>query len=258
LTILTIPQAKLAAILFIKDIYMKDVSFYLCVEFQDCFLFDDHFSPFEHVGDFRKYYPRVLLGEIGCLINASCKQPRSANLYDEEIKDECTDLFIYLLLFGRMLKIHKQIDVFGLIQKRWNDRIDGSISEDDFYNKCRGLMKKVDRFLDPEAEGLYNERYFYEIFLSIQQISRYQTGLDWQQVVNDFHRQVLVTHMDPKNITLDGWYKGVSRLDFGKLLGFIEKVDVNLPPKRIQFLERIAILHGQFGHPFPLSKNVSA
>jgi hypothetical protein len=228
---------------------MKDITFIHCVEFQDCFLFDGHFSPFEEVDDFRTYYPRVLLGEIGGLFNLTCKQRRSANIYDDEIKDECIDIFVYLLLFGRMLEIHDHRTPFGQIREKWNGSSGGEttnvVGDDDFYNECRRLMKRVDRLLDPGAEFLYNDGYFYEVFLSIQEISRYQTGLNWQQAVNDFHRQVIITHTDPKNIAADGLYKGVFRIDYGKLLKFIDTIAIKIPKKRIEFLKRMELIGTQ-------------
>src|SRR5262245_15201145 len=201
---------------------MDDLSFHDCVEFQDCFLFEGHFTPFEDVKDFHTYYPRVLLGEIGGLINLACKQVRSVNIYTEEITDECADIFVYLLLFGRMLEIHDRKPVLGLIQEDWNQKIDGVLTEEDFYNECRSLIKKIDRFLDPEAGPLYNPSYFREIFWSLRRASRYITNREWQQVINDFHQQVLYKHTDVNNYTIDGLYRGCFRIHLDKLLGFAD------------------------------------
>ena len=217
---------------------MRDISFEDCVEFQDCFLFDSHFSPFENVKNFRTYYPRVLIGEIGGLFNLCGKQCRSANIYDEEIMDECAAIFIYLLLFGRMLELHDGRNVLRLIQKHWNDRVPWSLTEEGFYQKCRDLLKKVDSFLDPDAAFLYDESHFYNIFISIQQVSRYITKLEWWEIINRFHKQVIYQHTDINNYTIDGLYRGCFRIHIDRLLCFVDKVRIELPEKRIYFLRR--------------------
>jgi hypothetical protein len=230
--------------------YMRDILFEDCVEFQDCFLFDGRFSPFEKVDDlmdyypsgFRDYYPLVLIGEIGSLINLSCKEVRSPNIYDKEIEDECADIFIYLLLFGRMLEIHDKKRVFGLIQEHWKRPVAGAITRNNYYSECRKMMKKVERFLEPGKERLYNEEYFYEIFSSLQQVSMFATRLEWQQVINNFHTQVIQKHTDPNSFTPDRLYRGSFRINIEKLLGFVERVDAFLPEKRKDFLKRMGEL----------------
>jgi hypothetical protein len=225
---------------------MRDISFQECVEFQDCFLFDGKFSPFEKVEDFRAYFPRVLIGEIGGLFNLSCKLARSVNPYDNEIEDECADLFIYLLLFGRMLEIHDQKQVLGLIAGHWNDPVTITLTEEEYYNRCEDILEKVLCFLKPGKESYYNEHHFYELYLSIKQASKFITGLDWQPVINKFHRGVLQTHTDPNSFTADGLYKGTCRIHIDSLLRFIEKTDVKLPEKRVAFLKRMDALQDSF------------
>lgn len=232
---------------------MRDISFQDCVEFQDCFFFDGKFSPFEIVDDFRSYYPRVLLGEIGGLLNLSCKLARSANTYGEEIRDECADIFIYLLLFGRMLEIHDQRQVLGLVAKHWNDPITVTLTEADYYNRCEDMMEKVLCFLRPEKETYYNESRFYHIFSSIRQASNFITKVPWQHVVNQFHRDGIQKYTQPDRFTLDGLYKGSFRINIDNLLRFIIKVDVELPEKRVSFLERVKVAQSIFW-PRPLQK----
>ncbi len=233
---------------------MKDISFQDCVEFQDCFLFDETFSPFEKVGDFRNYYPRVLLGEIGGLLNLSCKLARSTNIYDEEIKDECADIFIYLLLFGRMLEIHDQKPVFGLISKHWSDPVTTALTEEGYYLQCEEMMEKVLCFLKPGREHFYNENFFYEIFSLIQQASKFITKIDWQHVVNKFHHHVVHTHTSVNHFTLDGLYKGSFRINIDSLLHFTFRVGIELPEKRIDFLKRMKVAQSAFW-PAPSPEN---
>ena len=226
---------------------MRDILFEHCVEFQDCFLFDGRFSPFEKVEDlpdyypngFRDYYPLVLIGEIGSLINLSCKEVRSPNIYDKEIEDECADIFIYLLLFGRMLEIHDKKRVFGLIQEHWKRPVASVVTKSNYYSECREMMKIVDRFLEPGKEILYTEEYFYGIFSSLQQVSMFTTKLEWQQVINSSHKQLVQKHTDPTNFTPDGLYRGSSRINIEKLLRFVESVGACLPEKRKDFLNRM-------------------
>jgi hypothetical protein len=214
--------------------------------FQDCFLFDGKFSPFEKVKDFRAYYPRVLIGEVGGLLNLSCKSVRSPNIYDEEIKNECADIFIYLLLFGRMLEIHDQRQVLGLIGKRWNEPVTAIVTEEDYHNQCVEMIEKVLCFLKPGKERYYNEGYFYEIFLSIQQSSKFITKLDWQYIINKFHQQVIQEHTNVNYFTPDGLYKGSFRINIDNLLHFTGKVGVELPEKRIDFLKRMKLAQSKF------------
>lgn len=228
---------------------MRDISFQDCIEFQNCFLFDGSFSPFEKVGDFRTYYPRVLIGEIGGLINLSCKLVRSANIYYEEVKDECADIFIYLLLFGRMLEIHDQKQVLGLIAKHWSDPVTIALTEEDYYTQCENMIEQALCFLRPGKDHYYNESHFYEIFSSIQQLSKFITKLDWQLVINEFHRRVIQTHTDPKFFTLDGLYKGSFRINIESLLRFTGKVGIKLPEKRIDFLNRMKTAQAAFWPP---------
>jgi hypothetical protein len=225
---------------------MRDITFQNCVEFQDCFLFDGKFSPFEMVGDFRTYYPRVLIGEIGGLLNLSCKVVRSAKMYDEEIRSECADIFIYLLLFGRMLEIHDQKQVFGLIAKHWNDHTAIMLTEEDYYKLCEDMIEKVLRFLKPEKESYYNESYFYEIFSSIRQASNFITKLNWQHIINKFHQDVIQTHTIPTLFTLDGLYRGSFRINIDSLLHFASKVGIELPEKRVDFLKRMKVAQSAF------------
>lgn len=225
---------------------MRDISFQDCVEFQDSFLFDGKFSPFESVGDFRTYYPRVLIGEIGGLINLSCKLRRSANIYSNEILDECADIFTYLLLFGRMLEIHDQKQVFGLIANHWSEPPAGPLTEEEYYNRCQGMMEMVFCFLKPGKEAYYNENHFYHIFSSIQQASNFITKLPWQYVVNQFHLDVIQKHTDPIHFTPDGLYKGSFRINIDKILRFIAAVELELPEKRVSFLKRIMVAQDAF------------
>lgn len=219
---------------------MKDILFEDCIEFQNCFLFDGKFSPFEQVEDFLTYYPRVLIGEIGGLFNISCKSVRSVNIYDDEIEDECADIFIYLLLFGRMLEIHAQKCVLGLIAKHWSDPVPDDLkTEEDYYNQCKNMIEKVIFFLNPDREHYYSEHHFYDIFSAIRQISNFKIKLSWQQVINTFHGYVIQKHTNPNLFTLDGLYRGSSRVNIGALLQFVDKIEMKLPAKRVDFLRRM-------------------
>jgi hypothetical protein len=232
---------------------VKDLSFKDCVEFQDCFLFDGKFSPFENVGEFRDYYPRVLVGEIGGLINLSCKLVRSPNIYDGDIEDECADIFIYLLLFGRMLDIHDRKQVFSLISSRWNEPVALLRTEEEYYDCCMGMIEKADRFLGPKEEQCYNEQYFHDFFLSILQASHYITGCGWQQIINKFHNKAIQKYTNPNCFTFDGLYKGSFRININKLLVFIDSVGIPLPEKRINFLRRVEVAQSIY-FPEPSSK----
>jgi hypothetical protein len=210
------------------------------------------------VGDFRNYYPRVLLGEIGGLLNLSCKLARSTNIYDDEIKDECADVFIYLLLFGRMLEIHDQKPVFGLIRKHWSDPVTAVLTEEDYYHRCEEMMENVLCFLKPGRECCYNESYFYEIFSSIQQVSKFITKLDWQHIVNKFHQHVVHTHTGVNHFTLDGLYKGSFRINIDSLLQFTSRVGIELPEKRIDFLKRMKVAQSAFWPAHSLGSGIKS
>lgn len=225
---------------------MKNLSFYDCAEFQDCFLFDGKFSPFENVEDFREYYPRVLIGEIGGLFNLSCKLVRSPNIYENEIEDECADIFIYLLLFGRMLEIHDQKKVLGAINESWHEPVRQLVSEKEFFDCCTMMMEKSLRLLKPEREQCYTSQYFLEIFLLLLQASQYITQRDWQHTINKFHRQVILKHTDPASFTFDGLYKGSFRINVDKLLTFMDRINLQLPEKRIKILKRVAIAQSEY------------
>ena len=225
---------------------MRDITFQDCVELQDCFLFDGRFSPFEKVKDFRTYYPHVLIGEIGGLFNFSCKLVRSPNPYDEQIEDECADIFIYLLLFGRMLEIHDQKRVLGLVDKHWTNPVNTVHTEDGYYNQCKEMIEKVLCFLKPGKEHYYNDGYFYEIFSSLQQVSRFITKQDWQYIINKFHHQVIQKYTDVNCFTVDGLYKGSFRINIDGLLSFISNVGMELPEKRVDFLNRVKVLQSSF------------
>jgi hypothetical protein len=228
---------------------VKNLSLQDCVEFQDCFLFEGCFSPFESVSDFRDYYPRVLVGEIGELINVSCKLTRTSNIYDDDIEDECADIFIYLLLFGRMLEIHDRKQVFGLISSRWNEPVA------QYYDCCMAMMEKALQFLKPKKEQCYNEKYFHDFFLSLLQASRYITKCSWQQIINKFHNKVIRKHTHPSYFTFDGLYRGSFRINIRKLLLFIDNVDIELPRKRISFLGRVEVAQSIY-FPEPPSKKI--
>jgi hypothetical protein len=224
-----------------RDILLRD-----CIKFQDCFLFDGKFSPFEKVTNFRAYYPRVLIGEIGGLFNLSCKSLRSPNTYEEEIEDECVDIFIYLLLFGRMLEIHDQRQVLGLIGKHWAKPVPAVQTEESYYTQCEGMMEKALCFLKPGKERYYNGNHFYEIFSSIQQVSEFITKKNWQYIINKFHQQVIRKHTDVNCFTMDGLYKGSFRINVDSLLSFIDKIEIELPEKRIDFLKRMKAVQSTF------------
>ncbi|HKX31763.1 MAG TPA: hypothetical protein VJ302_29025 [Blastocatellia bacterium] len=227
---------------------MKDISLEDCIELQKCFLIGDKFSPFEDEEDFRTYYPLVLIGEIGGVINLSCKLVRSPNTYEEEFKDEGADMFIYLLLFGMMLEIHARVKVFGLIQEYWDRPVATFSTEAEYYNHCLDLIKKVERFVRPGKEDLYTSEYFYEVFSSIQQVSQYVTKLDWQAVINNFHNKVIHKHSDPKAFTIDGTYNGSFQINIQKFLEFIIRVDAPVAKKRRDFLERLTKIQNLLAH----------
>jgi hypothetical protein len=232
---------------------MRDITLQDCIKFQDCFLFEGRFSPFENVSDFRDYYPWVLVGEIGGLINLSCKLARSPNMYDEDIEDECADIFIYLLLFGRMLEIHDQKQVLSLIDARWKEPVTPLRTEKEYYDCCMGMVEKALRFLKPEKEQCYSEEYFHDFFLSILQASLYITNRGWQQIINKFHQQVINKHTDPACFTFDGLYKGSFRININNLLIFIDNAGIQLPDKRISFLRRMELAQSTFFAALPSS-----
>jgi hypothetical protein len=235
---------------------MKDLSLKDCVEFQDCFLFDGKFSPFEFVDNFRDYYPHVLMGEIGGLINLSCKLVRSPNIYDDEAEDECADIFIYLLLFGRMLEIHDKKEVFNLIGTHWNHNVAPLQTNSEYYDCCVAMMEKAIRFLKPGKEEYYNAEYFCGFFLLILQASKYRTKKEWRQVINKFHETVIQNHTNPNHFTLDGLYKGSFRINVEKLLAFTDMIDIQLPEKRINFLRRAALAQSRY-FPEPPSEETT-
>lgn len=218
---------------------MKDIKLQDCIEFQDCFLFDGRFSPFEDVDDFLDYYPRVLLGEIGGLINLSCKLVRTSRTYDEEIEDECVDIFIYLLLFGRMLEIHRQKEVFNSIRTAWDEPFPALRSKQKYNDCCASLMEMALRLIKPGKEQYYNDAAFHECFLVIRQASCFITNQSWQQLVNQFHRQTVIRHTDPTKLAFNGLFNGVFQIRMSSLLKFIEKVEIDLPQKRVKCLKEL-------------------
>lgn len=221
------------------DPRMKNFSLNDCIEFQNCFLHDGKFSPFENVGDFRVYFPRVLIGEIGGLINLHCKLRRSCNKHDDEIEDECVDMFIYLLLLGRMLEIHDGKQVLGSIRECWNAPITPLASEEDLYQCLEEMIWSAFRLLKPGKELCYNETFFQGFFFSVQRVSEFVTSQSWQHLVNKFHQQVIEKHTAPMSFSFDGAYRGSFMMDIGHLLALIDKIEIKLPQKRIEFLARV-------------------
>jgi hypothetical protein len=219
-------------------------------------LFDGKFSPFENVDDFLDYYPLVLVGEICGLINVSCKLVRTPNIYTDDIEDECADIFIYLLLFGRMLEIHKEKQVFNLIRSHWRYPVAPLQTEKEYYACCLALNEKALRFLKPGREECYNDEYFRDFFLLILQVSNYITKKEWRQVINKFHEKVIQKHTDPNCFMFDGLYRGSFRINIDKLLAFADSIDIQLPEKRISYLRRVAVAQSVY-FPEPSSKETT-
>jgi tRNA uridine 5-carbamoylmethylation protein Kti12 len=153
-----------------------------------------------------------------------------------------------------MLEIHDQKQVLSLIGKRWNEPVSVILTGEDYYDRCLGMIEKALCFLEPGREQYYNEDYFYEFFSSIQQISKFVTKHDWQQNINQFHREAILKYTDPNQFTLDGLYKGSFRIDTDRLLYLIDKVDMELPEKRVDFLKRVKVAQSMF-LPTPSSKD---
>jgi hypothetical protein len=226
---------------------MKDISLVDCIEFQDCFLYDGHFQPFETVKRYETYYPLALIGEFGGMIDLACKRVRSANLYTEQLTDECADMFVYLLLFGRMLEIHKEIKVLGLIDQNWSKMPDIIITDETFPMATSAFLQTLSELLRAEGIHPFTEHFFLRIFEHIKCFNRYLAQQEWQETINEFHYTALLKYTTPSAYTIDGRYKGTTHVDFRKLQCFIERIGVDIPLKRAAFLQRL--IAWQDDHP---------
>ena len=74
---------------------MKSITLKQCAKFQEIFFHDRVYSPYEIIKNY-DYFPMVILGEIGTLLNTYLKQYRSPNDYKKEIgNDVQTYLFVF-------------------------------------------------------------------------------------------------------------------------------------------------------------------
>ncbi len=218
---------------------MKNITLDECISLQESFFHDGVFSPFEFVEDYHVFYPLAIIGEVGSLVNNFCKKIRSPNDYSSKIRNESADVFVYFLLFGRMIEKNEGLRVFGKIKENWDE--EPSIIKDDFNFKGEIdiLLKKISLFSSTEKNECYTEEFFYEIFKLIKDINFYVTGSTWQEIINEFHINVIKEFTNIKKYSPDLWYNGSCYVNFSKIIDFIKRNEVEVPKKVFLFLDRI-------------------
>jgi hypothetical protein len=218
---------------------MKNISLRKTIDFQECFYHDGKFSPFELAQDYKIFYPLAIIGEIGSLINNKCKSIRSQHSYAENIVNDCADIFIYLMLFGRMLEKHEKFSIFDDIESKWETPEKEIKSEKDFCKHISLLNEKIATFFTEDTK-LYTSDFFGSIFSIIKDISFYLTSSHWQEIINKFHISTLEEFSQINKYTPDKWYAGSCYVDFDKLVNFIESSEIQIPKKRILFFKRLS------------------
>lgn len=212
----------------------KLIDLYGCIELQECFFDGNAYSPFECVKEPLKFYPMALLGEIGCLINTQCKTVRSTHDYFDTICHDCNDIFLYLLLTGRILeKEYKNLKYSHALYKYW-DKIDSYEGYTDVFRLLSSLNRLALQMITDHSTQIFIE--FFKLF---QYTNLILTERNWPDTATESSLQVLEEIDQGKPITPDLYYNGSFYINFKRLLKFIHKYDIKIPPKRVLFYQRL-------------------
>ena len=229
----------IATIYKVVGMPMKNISFQECVEFQDCFYSDGVFYPFDLLNDFNNYFPLAIIGEFGGMLDIACKRIRSNNLYNDQLFDECADIFIYLLLYGRLIEIRNNRFVLNNIKKNWNRKSNFIISDETLAARTAEFLCIIIDLLN-QTHDSSPEIIFENIFEYIKAFNFYFNRKNWQETINRFHYFTVLKYTHPEAYTIDGWYKGSTQVNFSKLVTFVIRNEIEIPRKRIEFLNRMS------------------
>lgn len=228
----------------IYDPIMKDIRLGECIAFQDIFWHNGVYSPFEAIEEPSSYFALAMLGEIGTLLNAHMKASRSPNYYSKEIVDDCADIFVCLLLLLLTEQRAGPSRIFDALEAEWDKQ--GSFliaSSFDFSNSVFRLIAHVEELARYEVEHTNPPSdLIVSIFNNLKAITFYLTGKSWQSIINSFHELVFQRHTDFQHFTSDTWYRGSALLRFDLLIQWAKRNELYIPPKRMMFLERMALL----------------
>ncbi|MCL5094110.1 MAG: hypothetical protein M1355_03195 [Patescibacteria group bacterium] len=220
---------------------MKDINIKKCLEFQECFIHDGVISPYEFAKDYKVFFPLAILGEIGGILNCYCKTIRSPHSYKDDLENEAVDVFIYFLHLIQMQEMNETINISSTLEANWDKKIEKIINGEEFYKKILELHGYVSEFLNIK-EKLSDKEHYKKIFFCIKSIDNFLSGQPWQESINNFHRMAIQEFTNVQKYTPDFWYNGSCFVNFNKLLDFILDNDIELPQKRILFLERMSHL----------------
>jgi hypothetical protein len=218
---------------------MKDLDLQACLEFQEIFRSDAGYSPFEAVSR-AEFYPLAIVGEIGSLLNAYCKKPRSTNDYDAEVEDEAGDILIYLLMFLLATPIDAA-ELFGQLDRDWLVAAD-PIGDDRALLELAAKLVECVRLLGLEDGDAWTPAHMATVLRLLKAVACYCTGSGWQELINRSHDRLFAQFTKPANYTADLYYRATGYIDFSALLGWADRYDLPLLPKRRMFLERMTIL----------------
>ncbi len=213
---------------------MKSITLNEAVKFQDIFWHDGVYSPYEEVKDIT-YYPLVVAGEVGTLLNSFLKQTRSPNSYKKEIENDCADIFICFLIYLLVLQKKDGKNRISALEKVWNVKPVRIVDLRNFKKKCVLLIEKI---LSDDLKSTDS----LEIFRSIKSLTSYVSNKNWQKIIDEFHAYAFEKFTEFENYTPDLWYRGSCYVDFQKLIDWGKKNSAELPPKRLLFLKRMASL----------------
>jgi hypothetical protein len=215
---------------------MKNIDLKACLAFQEIFFHDAISSPYELAENWEVYFPLTILGEVGTLLNNYSKQVRSPNTYAKEIENDSADIFIVLIMMGMTIEKKKGKNILRNIEADWKKPAVLLRNEAAFVRHVVSLLQDVAKLFDAKN---HTSVFFGKIFGSIKSVSVYATGVPWQEIINDFHKDTLDKFTQFERYTPDLWYRGSCYVDFSLLLAWIKKNKADLPGKRILFLERM-------------------
>ena len=228
---------------------MRNLDVDACLEFQQVF-YDPkgRYTPYELVDDPETYWPLSMFGEVGSLLNAYCKIPRSLKDYGPEIQDEAVDVFLYQIVTASLVRPSYPELLDGL-REDWGKPPQLLNDDRQLFKPTWSLMDQVSGLPYPENNGYTTEK-FRDMFGLIKSIATYTTGKAWQPLINDAHVNYADIRTRPDEYTPDLRTKGAGYQDFNRLLQWVHKYEVPMPPNRIEFLGRMATLQHVQGWPY--------
>jgi hypothetical protein len=131
-------------------------------------------------------------------------------------------------------------DLSKPIDDAWDTPPKILLNEDELLKKIKDLLKDLSLLIGYDRTNYQNENDFLKIFNEIKTISHSVTGKDWQEVINTFHIDATDKFTSFDKYTPDLLYRGSCYVNFGSLLDWISKLELELPRKRIAFIERLS------------------